>query len=386
MLKVLNVFNIVSMAEAFFDGQYKYLSDNGFDIYLMAQENVSTEEFIRRNGIKFKGIDIPRSISVAKDIRSLRVIKNAIREIDPEIVIGHSPKGALLAMLAARMTNVRTRVYYRHGYIYTTMKGLKRLLFKWVEKTVASLATDIVNVSPSIGKIAVEERINPDGKQRCLGAGTCGGIDARTRFNPDLIDSDKKESISRRLKINPKDYVIGFCGRICKEKGIEELVAGFEMLKKRREGESLKLMLVGPYDERDVLSDQTRKLIESDPSIILTGYVKDGLQYYYSLMDVFVLPSYREGFGMSVIEASAMEIPVIVSKVHGCVDSIVEGVTGEYVGISPEAICDKLDSFISTPDVVKYGKAGRKDVLEKYDHQVIWPEVLSFYESLADRK
>lgn len=385
MVKVLNVFNIVSMAEAFFDGQYKYLSDNGFDIYLMAQENVNPERFIKRNNVSFRSINIPRSISVAKDICSLRVIINAIREINPEIVVGHSPKGALLAMLAARVTNVRIRVYYRHGYIYTTMKGLKRSLFKLVEKIVSSLATDIVNVSPSIGKLAVEERINSDSKQRCLGAGTCGGIDAMTRFNPELIDFEIKKCVSRRLKISKEDFVIGYCGRICKEKGIEELVGGFEMLKKRRKGRLLKLLLVGPYDDRDIISEQTRKRIESDHSIILTGYIKDDLQYYYSLIDVFVLPSYREGFGMSVIEASAMELPVLVSKVHGCVDSIIEGITGEYVGISPEAICDKLDSFISCPDIVKYGKAGRQYVLHRYDYHVIWPEVLSFYRFLADR-
>ena len=247
------------------------------------------------------------------------------------------------------------------------------------------MATDIVNVSPSIGKIAVEERLNGDDKQCCIGAGTCGGIDAGTRFNPELIDAGLKDKISETLDISPQDRVIGFCGRICREKGIEELIDGFGLLKNRREGESLKLLLVGPYDERDVLSEPARKRIESDPSIVMTGYVKENLQYYYSLMDVFVLPSYREGFGMSVIEASSMEVPVIVSKVHGCVDSIVEGMTGEFVDISAEAICDRLDGFLSDPDVARYGKAGRKDVLAKYDHHVIWPEILSFYRTLADR-
>ena len=324
-----------------------------------------------------------KTINFLNDLKALFIIYKYIKQYDIQIVVGHSPKGALLSMIASKIAHVRTRIYYRHGYIYTPMHGLKRAFFKIEEKLVSGLATIIVNVSPSIGKIAIRESINRAEKQCCLGHGTCGGIDTHGKFNPDLIDDLTRRSIAEWIGIHENDYVIGFCGRLCPDKGICELVEGYQLLKKIKKKKSLKLLLVGPYDERDVLPDRTKNQIKNDPSIIVTGYIDHNLQYYYSLMDVFVFPSYREGFGISVIEASSMGIPVIVSKSHGCIDSIVEYTTGEYVDISSNAICAKINQFINNARVTnKYGESGRQDVIQKYDYSIIWPLILSFYNSL----
>ncbi|MDE6423349.1 MAG: glycosyltransferase, partial [Muribaculaceae bacterium] len=116
--------------------------------------------------------------------------------------------------------------------------------------------------------------------------------------------------------------------------------------------------------------------------IIATGRIaKNMLPLYYQLMDVFVLPSYREGFGMSVLEASAMNKPVLVSRSHGCVDSIVEGETGLYIDISPEDIAAQIECVKGSTN--SYGVNGRKWVCENFDSESMWPKVSSLLDELC---
>ena len=116
---------------------------------------------------------------------------------------------------------------------------------------------------------------------------------------------------------------------------------------------------------------------------MLTGNVgKSQLPVHYAAMDVFVFPSYREGFGMTVIEASAMGVPVLVSRSHGCVDSIRENVSGIYIGISDKSIADKLDMLYNTPELRRsLGAGGRKFVIENFERTTLWPEILKMYNS-----
>ena len=141
---------------------------------------------------------------------------------------------------------------------------------------------------------------------------------------------------------------MGFCGRLCHDKGIIELIDGFELFKQAHPEIDARLLLVGPYDARDILPQYIKDEIESNPLIIAPGAVSHHyLPNYYSLMDVFVFPSYREGFGMTVIEASAMRLPILVSRSHGCVDSIREDVTGRYIDLTPESIATSLIEMLN---------------------------------------
>jgi fluoride ion exporter CrcB/FEX len=103
------------------------------------------------------------------------------------MVVGHTPKGALVSMVAAALSFTPKRIYYRHGLIYTTCKGLKRFILKTEERFVSLLATKIVNVSPSLAALATKEQLNNKQKQLLIGAGTCGGIDAINTFNPETV-------------------------------------------------------------------------------------------------------------------------------------------------------------------------------------------------------
>jgi glycosyltransferase involved in cell wall biosynthesis len=379
-MKLIHVFSIFGTAESFFDGQFKYLTDQGYEIVVVSSDAPNTDAFCKRNGVRFVPLNIPRSVSPMAIVKAVKSICSLIRKEKADAVFGHTPVGALCAMIAARLCGVKNRVYYRHGLIYTTMKGLKYTIFKAEEKFVASLATSVINVSHSLSKLAVADGLNEAEKQYIIGHGTCGGIDAQNIFNPSLVDADKLLIIKKKLGLNDADIVFGFCGRICNDKGIPELVDAFELFQKLHSNIKAKLLFIGRFDTRDGISEEKKQQIESNSDIVISGHIdKVEIPYYYSMLDVFVFPSHREGFGMCVVEASAMEKPILDSRAHGCVDAIVEHETGEYIDLSADGICKGMEQMLDEELRGKLGKSGRKRVLEWYDFKVMWPLVSDLY-------
>lgn len=384
-MKVLHVFTLSRTPIAFFDGQFRYLKGYGYEIVLACKREDGIEEFAERNGVKFIPVDIPRSMSPAAILKAIRAIRLIIKDEKPEAVFGHTPIGALVAMIAARLAGVKNRIYYRHGIIYSTMAGVKQKVFMIEEKFVSALATKIVNVSPSLAEKCAEDGINKRAKQMVIGKGTCGGIDAQGIFNPALLDADRLEQERERLGLKGADIVFGFCGRFCKDKGTPELVEAFELFKSRYPELNVCLLMVGPFDERDILPIKTKKTMQESEDIVLTGHVlKKDIPMYYRLMDCFIFPSHREGFGMCVIEASAMEVPILVAPSHGCVDSIKEGVSGYYIELNAESISKGMERMLDKEHMVQIGKQGRLFVFDNFDCRVMWPMISELYRSILE--
>lgn len=382
-MKLIHVFSIFGTAESFFDGQFKYLTEQGYEIVVVSSDAPNTDAFCRRNGVRFVPLNIPRSVSPMAIAKAVKSLCSLIHKEKADAVFGHTPVGALCAMLAARWCGVKNRVYYRHGLIYTTMQGFKRTIFKTEEKFVALLATSVINVSHSLSKLAVEDGLNKAGKQYVIGHGTCGGIDARNIFNPALVEVNKLAALKEKFGIANADIVFGFCGRICNDKGIPELIDAFEMFQKRHSDIDVKLLFIGGFDTRDGISEDKRQQIKTNKDILMSGYIdKSEIPYYYSMLDVFVFPSHREGFGMCVVEASAMEKPVLDSRAHGCIDAIVEHETGEYIDFLAEGICMGMEMMLDADLRKLLGKNGRRRVLEWYDFTVMWPFVGNLYKRI----
>lgn len=384
-MKSLHVFTVISTPISFFDEQFKFLSTHGQQICVVSSSEEDST-FSERNSITYRQIDIKRKISPFSDVKVIVSLVRLIRQEKFDIVVGHTPKGAMVAMIAAKLAGVKTRIYYRHGLIYTTATGLKRTIFKTVERLTALLATNIINVSPSLCQLAVKDKLNSDAKQAVIGCGTCGGIDTIDTFNPAKVSVDTVSALRHTLGIPDGAFVVGFCGRLCHDKGIIELIDGFELFKQAHPEIDARLLLVGPYDARDILPQYIKDEIESNPLIIAPGAVSHHyLPNYYSLMDVFVFPSYREGFGMTVIEASAMRLPILVSRSHGCVDSIREDVTGRYIDLTPESIATSLIEMLNPELRQRLGDAGRDFVTVNFERTAMWPKILDFYKEILPR-
>lgn len=379
-MKILHVFTLSRTAIAFFDGQFRYLKEHGYEIVLACKWEDGIEEFAERNGVKFIPVEIPRSMSPVAILKSIGAIKRIIKAEKPEAVFGHTPVGALVAMIVAKAAGVKKRIYYRHGIIYSTMAGVKQKVFMAEEKLVSALATHIVNVSPSLAEKCAKDGINKAEKNRVIGRGTCGGIDAQNVFNPDMIDAQKIEQERERLGLEGADIVFGFCGRFCKDKGTPEMLEAFKIFRNKHDELKVKMLLIGNLDERDILPEESRKFISEDKDVIMTGWVdKADIPYYYRLLDCFIFPSHREGFGMCVIEASAMEVPILVAPSHGCIDSIQEGVSGYYIGLNSESIFHGMERMLGKESMAIVGRQGRQFVLENFDCRKMWPMVDELY-------
>ena len=377
-MKILHVVNISFVVPYFLGKQLNYFVSKGYKEYIVCSPSEELENFSKEFAFEYKEIPILRKISIVTDLKAVISSIRYIREEKMDVVVGHTPKGGLIAMLAAFFCGVPKRIYFRHGLVYETSTGLKRHLLMNIDRVAALLATKVVCVSDSVGKRSTKDKLNGPRKQVILSRGTCNGIDIE-RFSKSNIDSDVAEQYRKELGITKGDLVIGFTGRLVRDKGIIELVQAFEHV--QSELPNVKLLLVGRLEERDALPLDVVESIKKNPNIITTGYVLNStIENYYSLMDLFVLPSYREGFPTSVLEASSMGVPVVTTKATGCIDSIIENETGLFVEHTSEALYGALSRLLQDEQLrTQMGKNGRVFVENNYRQEIVWNEIEKLY-------
>ena len=365
-LKTLHVINIF-FSLSYLKGHFKHFNSKGHKQHIICSPDERLNQLSKIENFEYLEIPIKRSISPFSDIYSIYRTYHYIKKNNINLVFGHTPKGALIGMISSFLAGSKKRVYFRHGLVYETMFGIKKTIFKYIEKITSYLATDVIVVSEYLYKKSINDKISKKNKLILLGKGTANGIDTKKKFNRDNLTLTTLYKIKNELNINDSDYVIGYCGRIVKDKGISDLVEAFLKLKKTNS--KYKLLLIGDYEDKDPLPQKIIYEINNNPDIIKTGFIFKNIEYYYSLMDVFVLPSYREGFGMSIIEASAMEIPVISNKFTGSQSAILDKVTGYLIEINTTNI---VNAILNTKQNPKLGKNGRKFVIENFDNKIIW--------------
>lgn len=378
MVRLLHVVNIYFVVPFFFGDQLGYFSKKGVNVHVACSPSEELNAYAKKQGFQYFEVPILRKISLLQDLKAVMKICSYIKKNKIDIVTGHTPKGGLIAMVAAFLAGVKKRVYFRHGLVYETAKGPKRFLLITMERLASFLATQIVCVSPSVYQRSLEDNLNPVKKQLILANGTCNGIDTQ-RFCQKNISSVDTESLRNKLHIGGQDFVIGFVGRLVRDKGIIELVEAFSMIHKQYP--FAKLLLVGMLEERDALPQETVKEIKSNTNIIFTGYVYNGyIEKYYALMQLYVLPSYREGFPTSVLEASSMEIPVLTTRATGCIDSIIPDKTGLFVEHSAKDLYEKIKYFLDNPEKrQEMGEQGRQMVVERFEEKIVWKDLEKLY-------
>ncbi len=372
---ILHVVNIYFVLPYFIGGQFAFFRQKGYRMFAVCSESEYLDGYAREQGFGYKVVPVKRSFSVKQDVKSIRQICSYIRENKIGVIVGHTPKGGLLAMLAGWLMRVPRRIYFRHGLVYETSHGLKRFVLMTVDRISSACATKIVCVSPSVLQRSIEDHLAPADKQLVLGNGTCSGIDTQGKFCPEKIDGDHLAAMRRRWGIADGDWVIGYTGRLVKDKGIIELVSAFRKLKKRYR--NMKLLLVGMFEVRDALPEDIQDDIKNDPQIVWTDFQNTDQEYFYAMMNVYVLASYREGFPTGVLEAQSMGVPVVTTRVTGCRDAIVEGRTGLFAEHSADSIAEAITE-IHDKKVVS-GTAARKWVVEKFDNLIVWNEIEKLY-------
>lgn len=373
---ILHVVNIYFVIPYFLGGQFEYFRELGYELNVVCSESPYLAPYAQQHHFGYREIPILRSINPIQDFKSIRQICRYIKETQTGIVVGHTPKGGLLSMVAAWLMRVPKRVYFRHGLVYQTSTGLKRFILMSVDRLASLLATKIVCVSPSVLEESIKDKLAPARKQIVLGKGTCSGVDTQGKFNPQNINPTKMAEFRSKWGINETDWVVGYTGRLVRDKGIIELVDAFQLIKANNP--KLKLLLVGMFEGRDALPQEVQDKIKNDPQIVFTDFQNEDMEYFYAMMNVYVLMSYREGFPTGTLEAQSMGVPVITTRVTGCCDSIVDGQTGVFVNRTPQQLAQVIEEM-SRGERSFSKEQVRSWVTLNFDNLRVWEEIKRLY-------
>lgn len=374
---ILHVVNIYFVIPYFLGGQFEYFRELGYELDVVCSGSPYLAPYARQHNFGYREIPILRSINPIQDFKSIRQICRYIKDRQVGIVVGHTPKGGLLSMVAAWLMRVPKRVYFRHGLVYQTSTGLKRFILMSVDRLASLLATKIVCVSPSVLEQSIKDKLSPAHKQIVLGKGTCSGVDTQGKFNPQNINPEKMSLLRQKWGVEDSDWVVGYTGRLVRDKGIMELVDALDLVKVNNP--RLKLLLVGMFEERDALPQEVQNRIKNDPQIVWTDFQNEDMEYFYAMMNVYVLMSFREGFPTGTLEAQSMGVPVITTRVTGCCDSIVEGETGAFVSREPEEL-GKVIKAMSEGEITFSAERTRSWVMDNFDNLRVWEEIKKLYE------
>lgn len=351
------------------------LREAGFRVWLVAGPGELLERTAEREGVEAVGVPMRREIAPLEDLVSLIRLWNLLRRIRPEMVEFSTPKAGLLGTLAAWACGIPVRVYMLRGLKLETSRGVKRWILLMAERLAAACASVVLCNSKSLRARALALGVAPASKLKLLGVGSSNGVDTE-RFAPG------ESEVRERLGLGRDALVVGFVGRLTRDKGLPELVEAFEGIAAREP--RAHLLLVGWFDAaEDAVDGPVRARIEAHERIHCTGFIEDTAPYYRA-MDVLVLPTWREGFPNVVLEAEATGIPVITTISTGSGDSVLPEVTGLLIPPGyPKAIEEAALKLLGDGERRRrMGEAARAWAQEHYADTDVLRRTVEFYKSL----
>ncbi|AQY52001.1 group 1 glycosyl transferase [Listeria weihenstephanensis FSL R9-0317] len=348
------------------NGQLDYLAQQGFDVHLVVSKGKSSEALERDGRITVHYVEMAREISVWKDMKALIQMIRVFRKVRPDISNVGTPKAALLGSIAAFLTRTKTRIYTLRGLRMETATGKLRTLLWLIEQLIIGLSTRVIAISPSLITTCKALQIQGTSKMQVLGKGSSNGIH--------LADFTVKRQETVRYVFDKSQFVIGFTGRITKDKGIEELIAAFLA------AEDMNLLLVGDFDDQHGLKKETVDVIRSHPNIHVTGFIPNPAPYY-NMMDVFVIPSYREGFSNVCLEAAAAGLAVIGTDVTGIRDAMVDQETGILIPARSSLAIQAAITTLKNDETLRerYAFNGKKRVILEFQSEQMWERMKNVY-------
>jgi glycosyltransferase involved in cell wall biosynthesis len=357
------------------------LRDAGHDVHAVCTGGAAEiADLAGELGVEVHAVPMHRRIDPLADVRAVLVLRRVLRRLRPDLLHAHTPKGGLVGMLAASLAAVPARCYTVHGLARDTRTGWRRALLIGSERLTCGLAHRVFCVSHSLRSELVEGGMCAPDKVEVLGHGSVAGVDPdRFARSPDVERS--VVDVRRSLRIPPGDRILGYLGRLTRDKGVVELAEAWPEL--ARAHPTWHLLLVGEYDETDPVPGAVRQRLSDDPRVHHVGWQPDVVPYL-AAMDVLTLPTHREGFGLVLIEAAALGVPTVAGKVIGVVDAVVDGKTGLLVPPRDAAALRRtLDQVMADAGLrASLGAAGRQWAVESFGPDDLWQRLLEEYERL----
>lgn len=325
--------------------------------------------------IRVLDIGIRRKLAPLSDLQVLWHLILLFHHERFDAVHSMTPKGGLLGMLAAKITGVPRRFHTFTGQIWANRTGWARTMFKWVDCLIAWAATRVLADSESQCRLLEAEGIGLKKGVSVLGQGSVCGVDA-SRFRPDPAIRKKTR---KELAIPDNACVVLFVGRIARDKGVFDLVRAFAKLTQRHPAAAL--WMVGPDEEG--LSPELRKLARSCADRIRWIGASSEPEKFMASADFLVLPSYREGFGMVIIEAAACGIPSVAYRIDGVSDAVRDGETGVLVskGNSEELLAAMESMLVDATFRCRLGERGVTRVRSDFSDAAVTTAWIDFYKA-----
>jgi len=362
------------------------MQENGYEVYTVSADGREVGE-VKKEGVQHIAVPFTRKITPVQDLICLIRLVRIINKIKPDIIHTHTPKAGLLGMMAGWLCGTPVRIHTVAGLPLMVTDGIRRQVLMVTERITYACAHRIYPNSQGLEKFIIEELKAVPGKVRVIGKGSSNGIDIG-KFSRSAELVGQAQTIRQKYGIEENNIVFSFVGRIVRDKGVIELVESFKALNDYQSlnsnGKAF-LVMVGPFEEDlDPLPADIVKFLRTDSRVIMAGFQAD-VRPWVMASDIFVFPSYREGFPNVVMQSCLLEVPCIVSDINGCNEIISPDVTGLIVPARDvKSLLAAMMELTKDKDKRRrLSSAARAFVSANFGRQYVWESIRKEYEQLG---
>ena len=380
MPKLIRITTVPISLKILLAGQMKFMKEKGWEVLMVSADSRDIHLLTKSEGVPHHVIPFTRKITPFNDLKCLFMLYQLFKKERPDIVHTHTPKAGLLGMIAAKLAGVKVRIHTLAGLPMMSAEGGKKSVLQYTEKLTYDYATDVWPNSFGLKNYLLENNLCSREKLHVIGKGSSNGVDLQ-KFSREALKENHLVAATMRILPGEDDFVILSVGRLVKDKGIEELVAAFLTSKIVAK---TKLVLLGDFEQDlNPLDPETVQTITDHPRIVQINW-SDHVAHYMALADVLVHASHREGFPNVLLEAGAMDLPVICSDIIGNTDLITQQKTGLIFPVkNAEILKEAMEfAFVKRDKMAQLASDLHQQVVEDFDRRAVQDEIFRQYQRL----
>jgi glycosyltransferase involved in cell wall biosynthesis len=379
--KLIRITTVPMALRYLLPGQPQFMQQNGFDVLMISADGPELADVIKNEGCRHIIVPMTRKITPLQDVKCLWQLIKIFKKEKPDIVHTHTPKAGLLGMLAAKFCGIKVRIHTVAGMPLMVEKGFKLKLLTFIEKLTYWAANYVWPNSQSLYNYITAHKFTKPSKLHIICKGSTNGINL-ARFNKNVLTGEGNAAVKQQINYNAQNTYLLCIGRLVADKGIIELVHVFTKLQLQHT--QLRLVLVGDFEqELDPLPADVLQQIKNNAAIIHITWTQQ-VEYFMHVADYFVFPSHREGFPNVLLQAGAMQCPIICSRIPGNVDIVSHEQTGLIFNTGNEdQMQQQIEYAITHTEKMKIMAVALHTIVnQNYQRENIWQNMLATYNEL----